>query len=552
MSLVPLRIDFALNRGHELVVDRETGIARADLDEVELQMLQGQPIPKLLKVEWINMDGNIQFRYPLSGRRMLSHRLQMQPISMTEYYALLLAVVEALDDCKHYMLREDGFLLLDQTVFAGERLDDIALCYVPLRNTSHFGSGSPGDAVLALAIRWIGYVTQPDGNGMQSVFRHLREERVSWGSLRQTLLRQLSGPDRSGYEQTPVPPANAGVHPQQTRLESQERQRVNPITNEYAAAYHNELQPSSFASTIEDSGIRRQDKEELPLIELDIEEENKPAGRHSFITIAVYVIAVALIWRYLYLEAPSQTSLLISGGLTMLATAGAIAYWGKKRRRDSLDRVQSGSEQESSGYEEGFVPNSILLNARAATGREEARTRSSEVNTNPAAEECRSGGRFAAQVPERQQPDRSSHSFHQDNSASLPSIKPVETGHNQATVLLGQQSEHSDNGSPGGNEPWLEREMNGQLERVGLEEKRFIIGRSPEGTQYVDTSSGISRAHLELTAGEDCWTAKDIGSRNGSTLNGQTMIPYKGYRIASGDVLQLAGEKGPKYAFRMG
>ena len=216
MSLVPLRVDFAMNRGHELIIDRETGITRAELDEVELNMLQGNPVPKLLQVEWIDVDGNIQFRYPLSGRRMLSHRLQMQSITRTEYYALLLAVVEALDDCKHYMLREDGFLLQDQTIFVSERLDDIALCYVPLRDTSR--SDSPADAVLALAIRWIGSVGQPDGNGMQIVFRHLREEHLSWSGLRQTLLRLLREPLNAGLEQTPAQEASA-ANPQKVRTE---------------------------------------------------------------------------------------------------------------------------------------------------------------------------------------------------------------------------------------------------------------------------------------------------------------------------------------------
>ncbi|MCQ6559120.1 DUF6382 domain-containing protein [Paenibacillus mendelii] len=548
MSLVPLRVDFALNRGHELIVDRETGITRAELDEVELHMLQGHPIPKLLQVEWIDIDGNIQFHYPLSGRRMLSHRLQMQSVTMTEYYALLLAVVEALDDCKHYMLREDGLLLQDQTVFVSERLDDIALCYVPLRDTSH--SDSPADAVLALAIRWIGYVGQPDGNGMQVVFRHLREERISWSSLRQTLLRLLSEPMNAGIERAPVQEA-APASWHKARSEELERQQTSQDRNEYGNKARNESQShqSSLFLPNEDNHNLAREKDALPLIELDTVDEEKPAARQQLITAAVFVIVVALIWRYLYLAEPSRTSLLISGGLTLLAAAGAIAYWGRKLRSESQDKRDSGSDMQSSLFEEdGFVPNSDVLNSKSMAAREEVSRRFFEARPDQEAGESFDNSRFAPFAPPGQLPNSSGGSVPNVNSSSLSTFKPIEQ--NQATVLLGQPG-IADNGSLP-DEPWLEREMNGHLERVALESGRFIIGRSPEGAQHVDTSSGISRAHLELTAEDELWTAKDMGSRNGTTLNGQTMVPYKSYRVASGDVLQLAGEKGPKYAFRGG
>ncbi len=97
---------------------------------------------------------------------------------------------------------------------------------------------------------------------------------------------------------------------------------------------------------------------------------------------------------------------------------------------------------------------------------------------------------------------------------------------------------------------WLERDAEGMKEQIAIQTESFIIGRAAEGVNYVDRSSGISRAHLEITGSQGIWSAKDVGSRNGSTWNGQMMIPYKAYTLTSGDCIQLAGEKGPKYIYR--
>ncbi|MFC5648318.1 FHA domain-containing protein [Paenibacillus solisilvae] len=120
---------------------------------------------------------------------------------------------------------------------------------------------------------------------------------------------------------------------------------------------------------------------------------------------------------------------------------------------------------------------------------------------------------------------------------------------NDATVLLGQdkQAEENESRLPA---CWLEREAEGVTEQIVLQAVSFVIGRAGDGVHYVDSSSGISRAHLELSGKQGEWAAKDVGSRNGSAWNGQMMIPYKAYPLKSGDCIQLAGNKGPKYFYR--
>uniref|UniRef100_UPI003B8A819D FHA domain-containing protein n=1 Tax=Cohnella rhizosphaerae TaxID=1457232 RepID=UPI003B8A819D len=62
------------------------------------------------------------------------------------------------------------------------------------------------------------------------------------------------------------------------------------------------------------------------------------------------------------------------------------------------------------------------------------------------------------------------------------------------------------------------------------------------------TRGGISRAHLEMLRRQGKWLAKDLGSRNGSWLNGSPMAPYEAYPLEAGDCLQMAGSI---YRFRV-
>ena|GEM_PF-786913 len=81
----------------------------------------------------------------------------------------------------------------------------------------------------------------------------------------------------------------------------------------------------------------------------------------------------------------------------------------------------------------------------------------------------------------------------------------------------------------------------GLPERVEINQPHFIIGRSAEVAQYVALGVGTSRAHAELSRGAEGYVLKDLGSRNGTVLEGETMVPYKEYAIAEGNAFIIAG-----------
>ncbi len=78
-----------------------------------------------------------------------------------------------------------------------------------------------------------------------------------------------------------------------------------------------------------------------------------------------------------------------------------------------------------------------------------------------------------------------------------------------------------------------------ETEQVPITGKTFTIGRSREDAHYLDDSAGVSRLHCEIARKENLWTVKDLGSKNGSFLNGAPMVPYKEYSFQVGDILKI-------------
>ena len=66
---------------------------------------------------------------------------------------------------------------------------------------------------------------------------------------------------------------------------------------------------------------------------------------------------------------------------------------------------------------------------------------------------------------------------------------------------------------------------------------RLVLGRS-SGCQLVFADDTVSRRHAELTLVEGRWMLRDLGSSNGTWVNGRRVMEAE---VAPGDELQLGG-----------
>ncbi len=90
------------------------------------------------------------------------------------------------------------------------------------------------------------------------------------------------------------------------------------------------------------------------------------------------------------------------------------------------------------------------------------------------------------------------------------------------------------------------RDLEGRVSNVVLEEDRITLGRSSAATLCYPDDVGLSRQHLALTHSGEGWTVEDLGSKNGTLLNGMRVekpLPFRpGDKIAAGHLtIEFAG-----------
>jgi hypothetical protein len=107
----------------------------------------------------------------------------------------------------------------------------------------------------------------------------------------------------------------------------------------------------------------------------------------------------------------------------------------------------------------------------------------------------------------------------------------------QQTVLL-----RPNEVTGGHNEPILERisDTGHPIRTETVHKTPYVIGRG-EHCDWMLEESGISRRHLEIEYDGACYCAKDLGSSNGTFVNGERLIPFKGYPLTGGDKIKMIG-----------
>jgi hypothetical protein len=509
------RIDFSMQRGHEMLVSREPDLLRDELDEIDITMLQLHHAPKLLPVDWLEMDGRVTFRYSIDGRKMLSQRLQIQSIGMNEYYSLLLGVVDILDDCKPYMLREECCLLHENYLFVGDDWGDLQAAYLPLKSSA--GRKPAEEALLSLAVRWVTRVSQVDGAGLQRILRHL-ESGGSWQALRAELLGLLSGSAAAAV----CPAGPVMKHPSEAEASRSSGGRW-------------QVAPREQTDPLSEDKAKPDDADFFMDIEPGFAENFEPAdglAKRRWILGAGTVTIVAIIWRFIYFAEPSRKHLLLSGGLTAAAAWTLLLIW----RKLTGGRLMHPNGEEAAGI------------AGMEQGQDSWDWRESYPEPEPQEREARGAGSIRPYRHGKRETVLAVADTVGGKQRSNAAVTGAAAGRDETVALL----PHPKSISPGKEAELLcslQREWNGATEQVTVRNGVTVIGRSEEAADYRDGADGLSRAHMEVLRSGIHVEIRDLGSRNGSQLNGQTMIPYKYYEIQAGDRIQLAGSSGPWYVY---
>ncbi|SMF73905.1 FOG: FHA domain [Paenibacillus uliginis N3/975] len=283
------------------------------------------------------------------------------------------------------------------------------------------------------------------------------------------------------------------------------------------------------------------------------------------------LLAAAVVWRFLYLNNPS--GVMLAASIVCTVALGALSLMGWKGKiGKSADRSEDYSDSlpmfDSVELEHRKPRNPKLFGFQAdkLTGWFAGRGKDETHEEESASNEDWRWAKPSTSTRERQQsPREHTISRHiQEDEEEIPSVgdyynqlpsrtEVLSSTGDGGTVLLQPKTDTvKDGANRAASVPSAFLEVigvnnDGVPERVELNQSHFIIGRSAEVSQYVAQVVGTSRAHVELSRGPKGYIIKDLGSKNGTILKGEPMVPYKEYPLQEGDTFLIAGGR---YTFR--
>lgn len=200
-----------------------------------------------------------------------------------------------------------------------------------------------------------------------------------------------------------------------------------------------------------------------------------------------------------------------------------------KARADEMRRAKEAAEQgaaEAHAREERLRHIATLAGAGGAallllilvfwamTARRKRRAvRSAQARAAEAEEEAALAGRNAAQAEEEAARAR-------QRIAELPEPAPFDC------VLTGTDG----SGAPCA--------LNLQREALG-DAAGVVIGRDPAASSHIIADPSVSRRHVRLYVDGGVLHAQDLGSTNGTFINGRTLVPGEAVRADAGDLLEV-------------
>ncbi|GIP22587.1 DUF6382 domain-containing protein [Paenibacillus sp. J22TS3] len=628
--------DFVRSGGTYMVLTCKEGMLPGQLNRVQCGMITSASVPHLLKLDIKEIDLTVSLHYDITGKRRLSQCMKSEKISMLELYVLLLQLVNALDECKMYMLQPSNYWLHEDYIFmdGSMGMGKLYFTYLPLKE--ELAPEPVQSRLLSLITKLITSVSVLEGNGVQQMMQLCGSDLFSFAGFRKLLRELLAGDKSLPAEEVPHMRTNAfaagapefysdkrsdgggarDVMHEESGLNSSGRKRIIPsiqsnsrLTSEAAeSGYGMEDQDGSIAGGLIPGG---------PI----------PSKLRTYCWLGAGLLA-ALTWKLAYVDSPGPTGLSVSTAITVILAAGAA--WLLSRRSPLMKIVgEGGGEQPMDNLSWGQMG---LAESNGADDRDNKRdNRSSKWNLEEFLNKSRASKHDASKsegewdeskwrwndnyltgdagkessmksAPSTSQasPVRSSINLSSSNllrfpdrqnklaegwNSEVPQVLTGGSGGTEVDIRRGQTSSHNSEDhwdvvdfdslrneeylrrdqSPktemltpsrqatvllsemGGEAnpsrtPYLERieEGSSAADRIMLTGVNFVIGRSEEVAQYVETTVGTSRAHLELNLLEGRWSMRDLGSRNGTKLNDTLVAPYKEYPLEYGDTFSIS------------
>lgn|GEM_PF-2902687 len=539
-----LPYDFIQQNGFYLVIDLGEDDGER-LSPLALNMLRSVTVPRLLPVRVEQWNLNRKLYYNIHSKRMLSPLLNGKHLQKQDFMRLLMNIVRTLEDSKLYMLNEAHYILHDEFMFIGKDPGDIYFTYLPLKTAEELPSLK--DQLLGLFRAFSEKLENAEDWGIPEFLRLLEREEFHISELRAALEHvsfrgcRLADPQRpaDGGQANRPAEREAGACTRQHHLADWKQGELSDLLGEDRNTDEvcNTDEPQQSAMEPRQSVIRKKvnrDPKKKEAVELSLKE--------NLLLLSLVSALLALLWSR-FAEQPSEGWFYVHAGVSLLLCDAAFVF-SKIWRPSFVERLRNRQNRSGRG-------NRYAAPERAEHTEEEVSGKSSDPSPKGTATTDASPHLFDAAFVSASMADSpltaeegsygvkpgKSARYYDDlaqKTTLLVSAPP--------TVILSDsyRTKAPKETDMFRKKVFLEIRKSGLVEKVAVEsDQRFLIGRGPDGVHYVYDDPGVSRTHLEIVSGQDGCSARDLGSRNGSFLNGEPMVPYKWYTFGENDVISV-------------
>lgn len=543
------RAEFSYEGKMRMILSRKPIVHSDELDSYQVKMLHYNKVSHLLPVEMREVDFEVDFLYDISGKKMLEQVLRSARMNSMQYFEWMYQLVGILEGCHTYMLYPNQIMLHEQFIFVDGHFwnGNLFVVYVPLIEPLHSRAAMEG--LKRLSILLSSYVMHWNGDGFQRLVQLLAQEEVSLAKIRDLLRSLLIGTSSSNPMDNNYQLGN-NHQPEQAQLTSlststpginsdYKEMRLESITNrvvqqgdvsygevrlgwnppstssrdkEMPSVPDDSISPWSTSAQKENEKDRECERNEITNVELEQATDLQVIGKRYTVTITgAVIITTVLGWKFGYLSNPTVALFIASLAWSICFVAiGALcltrfpSIWLNK-----LLSYKVGTSIKYDGLKSEQNPSEVI---------------------------------FRRQQSLMKQPQTESYLSMDDYYTQLANYTTIlDTPESDSTVILGEAEYYEEDTQCS---PYLQQLDETGLAVIGtlsLETFPFIIGRAEQGVNFCDESIGVSKHHCEFICSDSgICKVRDLGSRNGTELQEELLIPYKLYPLKDGDKLSLA------------
>lgn len=190
-KLYQYEVDYVQSNGSYMKLRKTggSGFLSDDFQELQLKMIQSNAIPRLVPISFEDLNGEISILYRIEGLRMLRAISKERPMSMREYYALFINIVQALQDANNNLLSVDHYMLNEDFIYIGSGYHQVYLTYIPLKDIDE----TPlYEKLKKLLLNMAGEVQGINGAQFKMILSYIKDPGFSLQGLKE-LLQELQG-----------------------------------------------------------------------------------------------------------------------------------------------------------------------------------------------------------------------------------------------------------------------------------------------------------------------------------------------------------------------